>query len=144
MAWLVCIYEIKFTRIPPFILLFQIRDYLEVRLKEIFQDKIQVNGKFETSERIPNTCNVSFIGIGLEGRKILATVQRLQASVGAACHSDVVSRPSPILIAIGVPHDIAMNALRLSVGRDTTKEDIDVVVEDLKVTIEGLRRSNEI
>ena len=37
-----------------------------------------------------------------------------------------------------------MNALRLSVGRDTTKEDIDVVVEDLKVTIEGLRRSNEI
>ena len=116
MAWLVCIYEIKFTRIPPFILLFQIRDYLEVRLKEIFQDKIQVNGKFETSERIPNTCNVSFIGIGLEGRKILATVKRLQASVGAACHSDVVSRPSPILIAIGVPHDIAMNALRLSVG----------------------------
>lgn len=116
-----------------------IRDYLEVRLKEIFQDKIQVNGKFETSERIPNTCNVSFIGIGLEGRKILATVKRLQASVGAACHSDVVSRPSPILIAIGVPHDIAMNALRLSVGRDTTKEDIDVVVEDLKVAIEDLR-----
>ena len=139
MAWLVCIYKTEFTRIPLFIFLFQIRDYLEVRLKEIFQDKIQVNGKFETSERIPNTCNVSFIGIGLEGRKILATVKRLQASVGAACHSDVVSRPSPILIAIGVPHDIAMNALRLSVGRDTTKEDIDVVVEDLKVTIEGLR-----
>ena len=69
----------------------------------------------------------------------MATVKRLQASVGAACHSDVVSRPSPILIAIGVPHDIAMNALRLSVGRDTTKEDIDVVVEDLKVAIEGLR-----
>ena len=139
LAWLVCIYKTEFTRIPLLTFLFQIRDYLEVRLKEIFQDKIQVNGKFETSERIPNTCNVSFIGIGLEGRKILATVKRLQASVGAACHSDVASRPSPILIAIGVPHDIAMNALRLSVGRDTTKEHIDVVVEDLKVTVERLR-----
>ena len=116
------------------------RDHLELRLKEIFQDKIQFNGKFETSYRIPNTCNVSFIGAGLEGRKILATVKGLQASVGAACHSDVVSRPSPILTAIGVPHDIAMNALRLSVGRETTKEDIDVVVEDLKDAIECLRQ----
>ncbi|KAJ7385021.1 hypothetical protein OS493_018710 [Desmophyllum pertusum] len=117
-----------------------VRDYLEFRLKEIFQDKIQFNGKFQTSDRIPNTCNMSFIGSGLEGRKILATVKKLQASVGAACHSDVVSRPSPILTAIGVPHDIAMNVLRLSVGRDTSKEDIDLVVEDLKAAVECLKQ----
>ena len=116
------------------------RDYLESRLKETFQDKIQFNGKFETSARIPNTCNVSFIGSGLEGRKILATVKTFQASVGAACHSDVVSRPSHILIAIGVPHAIAMNALRLSVGRSTTKEDVDIVVEDLKVAVDCLEQ----
>ena len=81
---------------------------------------------------------MSFIGSGLEGRKVLATVEKLQASVGAACHSDVVSRPSPILTAIGIPHDIAMNALRLSVGRDTSKEDIDVVVEDLRAAVKSL------
>ncbi|KAL9975958.1 hypothetical protein ACROYT_G013183 [Oculina patagonica] len=114
------------------------RDHLEFKLKETFQDKIQFNGKFESSDRIPNTCNVSFIGSGLEGRKILATVKKFQASVGAACHSDVVSRPSPILTAIGVPHDIAMNALRLSVGRHTSKEDIDLVVEDLWAAVKSL------
>lgn len=119
---------------------FKVRDYLELRLREIFGDKIKFNGKFETSKRIPNTCNVSFLGSGLEGRKILATVQQLQASVGAACHSDNVSRPSPILTAIGVPHDIAMNALRLSVGRQTTKEDIDLVVEDLKAAVDFLKK----
>jgi len=116
-----------------------VRDHLEARLKETFQDKIQFNGKFETSDRLPNTCNVSFIGSGLEGRKILATVKTFQASVGAACHSDAVSRPSHILTAIGVPYDIAMNALRLSVGRNTTKQDIDLVVEDLKDAVECLK-----
>lgn len=117
-----------------------VRDYLEIRLKETFEDKIQFNGKFKTSDRIPNTCNVSFLGSGLEGRKILTAVKKLQASVGAACHSDAVSRPSPILVAIGVPHDIAMNALRLSVGRHTSKKDIDLIVEDLKVAVESLKK----
>ena len=60
--------------------------------------------------------------------------------MGAACHSDVVSRPSPILTAIGVPHDVAMNALRLSVGRHTSKTDIDVVVDDLKAAVESLKK----
>ena len=122
------------------ILFFQARDHLESRLKETFQDKIQFNGKFETSERLPNTCNVSFIGSGLEGRKILATVKTFEASVGAACHSDVVSRPSHILTSIGVPHDIAINALRLSMGRNTTKTDIDLAVEDLKVAVGSLKQ----
>ena len=83
---------------------------------------------------------MSFIGSGLEGRKILATVKTFQASVGAACHSDVVSRPSHILTAIGVPHDIAINALRLSVGRNTTKKHINLAVEDLKVAVDCLKQ----
>lgn len=115
------------------------RDYLELRLKEAFGDKIHFNGKFETGVRLPNTCNVSFLGPGLEGRKILATVKLLQASVGAACHSGDVSHPSPILIAIGIPYNIAMNAVRLSVGRYTSKKDIDLVIDDLKAAVEFLR-----
>ena len=119
------------------------RDYLESRLKETFEDNIQFNGKFDTiSERIPNTCNVSFLGRGLEGRKILAAVKKLQASVGAACHSDAVSRPSPILTAIGIPHDIAINALRLSVGRYTSKNDIDIILEDLEVVVKTLKNDH--
>ena len=118
----------------------KVRDYLESRLKETFEDNIQFNGKFDTSERIPNTCNVSFLGRGLEGRKILAAVKKLQASVGAACHSDAVSRPSPILTAIGIPHDIAMNALRLSVGRYTSKNDINVILEDLEIVVKTLKK----
>ena len=118
----------------------KVRDYLESRLKETFEDNIQFNGKFDTSERIPNTCNVSFLGRGLEGRKILAAVKKLQASVGAACHSDAVSRPSPILTAIGIPYDIAMNALRLSVGRYTSKNDIDVILEDLEIVVKTLKK----
>lgn len=113
-------------------------------MEETFGDKIHFNGKFEASERIPNTCNVSFLGPGLEGRKVLATVEKLQASVGAACHSDNVSHPSPILTAIGVPYDVAMNALRLSVGRHTSKNDIEVVVEDLKAAVEFLRKERVI
>ena len=120
----------------------KVRDYLESRLKETFEDSIQFNGKFDTSERIPNTCNVSFLGRGLEGRKILAAVKKLQASVGAACHSDAVSRPSPILTAIGIPHDVAMNALRLSVGRYTSRNDIDIILEDLEVVVKTLKKDH--
>ena len=47
-------------------------------------------------------------------------------------------RPSPILLAIGIPEDIASNALRLSVGRHTTKGDIDIVIEDIKNSVELL------
>ena len=128
-----------FLKSLTFYFRFKARDYLELRLKEAFGDKIHFNGKFETSVRLPNTCNVSFLGPGLEGRKILATVKLLQASVGAACHSGDVSHPSPILIAIGIPYNIAMNAVRLSVGRYTSKKDIDLVIDDLKAAVEFLR-----
>ena len=114
---------------------------MEHKLQATFGDTIQFNGKFESSNRIPNTCNVSFIGEGLEGRKILAAVKRLQASVGAACHSDLVSHPSPILTALGIPRDVAMNAIRLSVGRDTSTDDIDQIVEDLRAAVKLLSLS---
>ncbi|KAK3581348.1 hypothetical protein CHS0354_016192 [Potamilus streckersoni] len=114
-----------------------VRAYLEEKLKVTFGDSVVFNGKLEGSERIPNTCNVSFLGEGLEGYKILAKCQVLQASIGAACHAQ--NRPSPILLAIGVPVHIARNALRLSVGRYTTMSDIDRVVADLKQAVEHLQ-----
>ncbi|KAK3105695.1 hypothetical protein FSP39_003649 [Pinctada imbricata] len=113
-----------------------VRDYLEQKLQDTFHDRVHFNGKLQGSERLPNTCNVSFIGSGLEGHKILSKCKHLQASVGAACHSQ--NRASPILLAIGIPESIAKNAVRLSVGRETTLSDIDLVVQDLKTTIGDL------
>ncbi|XP_076134969.1 selenocysteine lyase isoform X1 [Alosa pseudoharengus] len=120
-----------------------IRCYLEERLLAVFgADKIRFNSNFPGSDNLPNTCNISILGRGFVGRRVLATCRRLLASVGAACHSGQVDRPSRILLNCGVPYDIATNALRLSVGRSTSREDVDIVVEDLKQTIDVLERMN--
>jgi hypothetical protein len=73
------------------------------------------------------------------GGDVLSNVRHLQASVGAACHAQ--DRPSHILLAIGIPREVASNALRLSVGRRTTKDDIDLIIMDLKRTVERLKQA---
>ncbi|XP_033115213.1 selenocysteine lyase-like isoform X2 [Anneissia japonica] len=113
----------------------EIRDYLETSLENAFRGRIHFNGRFTESQRIPNTCNVSIEGPGLQGYKILEAVKHFVASVGAACHSDHRCEPSHILIAIGTPWDVASNALRLSTGRHTTKRNIDLVIQDLKQAV---------
>ena len=113
-------------------LIFQTRDYLENQLEIEFRGCININNRFKCSRRLPNTCNVSILGKNLQGRKVLAAAKYLQASVGAACHSNNGDKPSHILTACGIPEEIAKNALRLSVGRETTENDIDLVVQDLK------------
>ena len=118
------------------------RDYFEDKLQHEFPSQVQFNGKFKTSVRIPNTCNVSFIGQDLEGYRVLSHLKRTQASVGAACHADQQYSPSRILIALGIPRDVASNALRISVGRETSIDDIDVVVEDLKKSIQTLKSNS--
>ena len=68
----------------------------------------------------------------LTGNVVLSRLKHTQASVGAACHSSSVATPSPCLLAVGVTTEVALNALRLSVGRETSTGDVDVVVADLK------------
>uniref|UniRef100_A0A8C9S3A1 Selenocysteine lyase n=1 Tax=Scleropages formosus TaxID=113540 RepID=A0A8C9S3A1_SCLFO len=99
------------------------------------KEKIHFNSHFPGSETLPNTCNVSILGAGLQGWKVLSGCRKLLASVGAACHSDRVDRPSHILLSCGIPPEVAANALRLSVGRTTTKRDVDLAVEDLRETV---------
>ena len=105
----------------------EVRDYLEQRLQNEFD--VEFNGKTKNSDRLPNTCSVSFIGTNFQGYKILSCCKRLQAGVGAACHS---AEPSQVLLRSGVPLERVVNSIRLSVGRHTTKQDIDTVVDDLK------------
>ncbi|XP_067851674.1 selenocysteine lyase isoform X2 [Heptranchias perlo] len=114
----------------------EVRDYLEEKLLTVFgKDKLHFNSHFKGSNRLPNTCNVSILGPNLQGRKVLLHCRRLLASVGAACHSDKGNRPSHILLNSGIPYDVAENALRLSVGRATSKEDVDAIIEDLKQAV---------
>ncbi|KAM5268637.1 selenocysteine lyase isoform 3-T3 [Hipposideros larvatus] len=116
-----------------------IRDYLEERLAAEFDKKtIHFNSQFPGTERLCNTCNFSIRGPQLQGRLVLAQCRTLLASVGAACHSDHGDRPSPVLLSCGIPSDVARNALRLSVGRSTTRADVDLVVQDLKQAVARL------
>ncbi|KAK1336779.1 hypothetical protein QTO34_002814 [Cnephaeus nilssonii] len=116
-----------------------VRDYLEERLAAEFgKKKIHLNSQFPGTERLPNTCNFSFRGPQLQGCSVLAQCRTLLASVGAACHSDHGDRPSPVLLSCGIPFDVARNALRLSVGRSTTRAEVDLVVQDLKQAVARL------
>ncbi|NXC48283.1 SCLY lyase, partial [Penelope pileata] len=119
-----------------------VRDYLEARLEASFgKQRIHFNSHFTGSKRLCNTCNVSILGPGLQGRRVLSHCKTLLASVGAACHSDKGDRPSSILLSCGIPCDVAQNALRLSVGRDTSRADVDVVVQDLVQAVSKLAKN---
>ena len=93
---------------------------------------VRLNGP--ETERLPNTLNISLPGI--VGNDLLAAVPEVAASTGSACHAGV-SEPSEVLLAMGVPAELALGALRLSVGRYTTAGEIDFAAEQL---IEGVRR----
>ena len=101
------------------------RDRLETGLGERFQG-MWING--HPDKRLPNTSSLSFEG--LEANKVLAGLQEVAASAGAACHSDRIE-VSSVLEAMQVPIEYAMGTLRFSVGRFTTKEEIDRALEDI-------------
>uniref|UniRef100_A0A8C0IU13 Selenocysteine lyase n=1 Tax=Chelonoidis abingdonii TaxID=106734 RepID=A0A8C0IU13_CHEAB len=120
----------------------EVRDYLEERLEASFgKQRLHFNSRFPGAKRLCNTCNFSIRGPGLQGWMVLSHCKTLLASVGAACHSKKGDQPSSILLSCGIPYEVAQNALRLSVGRDTTKEDVDIVVEDLKQSVAQLEQN---
>ncbi|XP_033280190.1 selenocysteine lyase isoform X5 [Orcinus orca] len=106
--------------------------------KAEFGERVHLNSQFPGTERLPNTCNFSIQGPRLQGHLVLAQCRTLLASLGAACHSDHGDRPSPVLLSCGVPLDLARNAIRLSVGRGTTRAEVDLVVQDLKQAVARL------
>ncbi|XP_013383385.1 selenocysteine lyase isoform X2 [Lingula anatina] len=112
------------------------RNYLETQLETTFPDRVKFNGRYPKVPRLPNTCNVSILGAKLHGFQVLSKLKYVQTSVGAACHAQ--NRPSHILLASGVDPTAAANALRLSVGRHTTKDDIDRAIVDLKQAVQAL------
>ena len=113
----------------------EVRDYLIARVeKEI--PYIKVNGHREN--RLPNNFNICFRFIEGESLLIMLDQKEICASSGSACTSGSLD-PSHVLLAIGLPHEIAHGSLRLTISEDTTKEDADFVVDNLKSIVERLR-----
>lgn len=113
----------------------ELRDYLIARIeKEI--PYCRLNG--EREKRLPNNVNFSFRFIEGESLLIMLDMKGICASSGSACTSGSLD-PSHVLLAIGLPHEIAHGSLRLTLGEDTTKEDLDYVVESLKEIVGNLR-----
>ena len=80
------------------------------------------------TDRLPNTLNVLFPGVS--GRRVLEACPGVLASTGSACHADRED-PSAVLLAIGIAPDAALGAVRLSLGRSITKEDIAAAADHL-------------
>lgn len=113
----------------------QLRDYLIDRtLREIPYSRL--NGDRE--RRLPNNAHFCFRYIEGESMLILLDQKGVCASSGSACTSGSLD-PSHVLLAIGLPHEIAHGSLRLTLSEQTTKEDIDYTVDALKEIVERLR-----
>lgn len=108
----------------------ELTDYFYSSLKRNFGDLIVLNGHPE--KRLPNTLNVSFVGYN--GHEVLDHLEGTAASTGSACHSGMTSI-SPVLNAMGVTEEVGRGAVRFSLGRYTTQDEIDTVIINLKKII---------
>lgn len=113
----------------------ELRDYLISRI-EAEIPYCRLNG--DRKKRLPNNVNFSFQFIEGESMLILLDSKGIAASSGSACTSGSLD-PSHVLLAIGLPHEIAHGSLRLTLSEENTKEEMDYVVEQLAAILERLR-----
>lgn len=115
----------------------------EIELRNYLVDRVmaeipytRVNGHID--KRLPNNANFSFQFIEGESLLIMLDMAGICASSGSACTSGSLD-PSHVLLAIGLPHEIAHGSLRLTLGDENTKEEIDYVIDTLKDIVQRLR-----
>ncbi|MCI9423702.1 cysteine desulfurase NifS [Lachnospiraceae bacterium WCA-9-b2] len=113
----------------------KLRDYLIERVMEEIP-YCRLNG--HRTDRLPNNGNFSFQFVEGESLLIMLDGKGICASSGSACTSGSLD-PSHVLLAIGLPHEIAHGSLRLTLSEETTKEDMDYVVDSLKEIVGKLR-----
>ena len=119
--------------LAPMIRVRALRDRFWHALQEQFGARVVLNGN--PAHRLPNTLNVSFVGE--VGAEILARLDGIAASTGSACHSGRIEL-SPVLESMGVPPAIGIGAIRFSLGRGTTADEIDAVVQRLAGVLPAL------
>jgi cysteine desulfurase len=113
----------------------QLRDYLIGRLTSEIP-YARLNGHRE--KRLPNNVNISFQFVEGESILIMLDMAGICGSSGSACTSGSLD-PSHVLLAIGLPHEIAHGSLRLTLGEENTKEEMDYVADNVKRIITNLR-----
>lgn len=113
----------------------EVRDYLIEKIEEKIP-YCRLNG--DRTKRLPNNVNFSFQFIEGESLLIMLDMEGICASSGSACTSGSLD-PSHVLLAIGLPHEIAHGSLRLTLNEDITKDDVDYVVDKISGIVEKLR-----
>lgn len=113
----------------------EVRDYLIEKIEEKIP-YCRLNG--HRTKRLPNNVNFSFQFIEGESLLIMLDMEGICASSGSACTSGSLD-PSHVLLAIGLPHEIAHGSLRLTLNEDITKDDVDYVVDKISGIVEKLR-----
>lgn len=113
----------------------ELRDYLIGRITSEIP-YVRLNG--DRVRRLPNNVNVSFQFIEGESMLLMLDQNGICGSSGSACTSGSLD-PSHVLLAIGLPHEIAHGSLRLTLSEETTKEDLDFTVDKLKEIVQNLR-----
>jgi len=108
----------------------ELRDRFWAALQDRFGDRVRLNG--HPTERLCNTLSVDFVG--RVGSEILAARPGVAASTGSACHADRVTL-SPVLEAMRVAPEVGMGAVRFSLGRSTTWDELSAVVEGLATAL---------
>lgn len=112
-----------------------LRDALHYRLEQELPGRIRLNG--HESQRLPNTLNVSVEGV--IGEEVLAALPEIASSTGSACHEGNTD-PSPVLMAMGRQREAALGALRLTLGRWSTEEEIERTARLLARSVDALSR----
>ena len=113
----------------------ELRDYLIGRLENEIPH-CWLNG--HRTKRLPNNINFSFLFIEGESMLIMLDMKGICASSGSACTSGSLD-PSHVLLAIGLKHEEAHGSLRLTLSEDSTKEEMDIVAEEVKKIVQILR-----
>lgn len=109
-----------------------LRDYFWDQIQKTVGAPVVLNG--HPTRRLPNTLNVSFPGT--DARSLLSRLDGIAASTGSACHEEDGAR-SPVLAAMGVPKDVEQGTIRFSLGRSTTRADLDRVVERIASVLDA-------
>jgi cysteine desulfurase len=113
--------------------IFELREYMRERLTREVPDSF-VNGTLE--RHLPGTLNISFAYV--EGESLLMGLKEIAVSSGSACTSASLE-PSYVLRAMGLNDELAHSSLRITLGRFTTREEVDYVVDRIRETVERLR-----
>ena len=113
----------------------KLRDYLIGRIKKIIPS-IMING--DLAKRLPS--NAHFIFKGVEGESVLLILSQkgIAVSTGSACSSGSLE-PSHVLLAMGLPPELAHGSIRVTIGRQTTRKELDALIKELPPIIKKLR-----